>query len=109
MKSELDDSLTSSFKDIEGQIKTSLKEISQAFSEADNKKAASLMQRHGKISSECESIIRMMIKTEMSVDKAVCYTLLIRYYKRISAHIANIASSVVNPIEKIDFVVEGLL
>jgi len=110
LKSPFDDNLVSSLKDIENQIKNSLTEIISAFSEIDNKKAISLMQRHGRIASECESIIRSMVKKQdLPVDKAVCYTLLVRYYKRISAHIANIASSVVNPVEKIDFVVEGLL
>lgn len=109
LKSSLEDSLAKSLKDIESQIKGSLYRLSKIFLEADKEGAVSLMQKHSKIASECESIIRSMISQNLSVDKAVCYTLLLRYYKRISAHIANIASSVVNPIEKIDFVVEGLL
>ncbi len=109
LKSDLKDNFIESLKDIESEIETSLLQIKDAFLEADTGKASSLMQRHGKISSECESIIRSMVKQNLPVDKAVCYTLLLRYYKRISAHIANIASSVVNPVEKIDFVVEGLL
>ncbi len=109
LKSSLDDDLSKSFKDLEAQIRENLGEISSAFISADNKKAITLMQRHGKISSQCESMIRSMINQELSVDKTVCYTLLLRYYKRISAHIANIASAIVNPIEKIDYVAEGLL
>lgn len=109
LKSSLDDNLVNSLKDIEAQIAASLSDIIDAFSAADSKKAVALMRKHGKIASECESIIRSMVKQDLPVDKAVCYTLLLRYYKRISAHTANIASSVVNPIEKIDYVVEGLL
>ncbi|MBN2119651.1 MAG: hypothetical protein JW734_01170 [Candidatus Omnitrophica bacterium] len=109
LKSNFDDKLVKSLKDIEDQIGTSLTEIKGAFVDADNKKATAIMRKHAKISSECESVIRSMVKQDLPVDKAVCYTLLLRYYKRISAHVANIASSVVNPIEKIDFVVEGLL
>jgi len=109
LKSPLDDSLVESLQGIESQIESGLLEIKEVFLEADTKRASSLMQKHGKVASECESIIRSMVKQSLAVDKAVCYTLLLRYYKRISAHIANIASGVVNPIEKIDFVVEGLL
>ena len=109
LKSPFDDNLVSTLKDIENQIREGLKEIAAVFSEADVKKASSLMQRHGKISSECESLIRSMVKQALPVDKAICYTLLLRYYKRISAHIANVASAIVNPVEKLDFVVEGLL
>ena len=109
LKSDLDDKLVASLKDIEAQIAGNLHAIIGAFVDADTKKAVEIMQKHGKISSACESAIRSMVKQKLPVDKAVCYTLLLRYYKRISAHTANIASSIVNPIEKIDYVVEGLL
>jgi len=109
LKSPLEDGLVKSLKDIEIQIKENLYRVPKVFLEADKEGAVSLMRKHGKISSECESIIRSMVSHDLPVDKAVCYTLLLRYYKRISAHTANISSSIVNPIEKIDFVVEGLL
>lgn len=109
LKSPLEDNTAEVLRTIEAKIESNLLEISSAFLEADIKKASSLMQSHGKIASECEGVIRSMLEEDLSVDKAVSYTLLVRYYKRISAHIANIASSVVNPLEKIDYVVEGLL
>jgi phosphate uptake regulator len=109
LKSNLDDKLVKSLKDIEAQIASNLHAIIGAFVDADNEKAVEIMQKHGRISSACESAIRSMVKQSLPVDKAVCYTLLLRYYKRISAHTANIASSIVNPIEKLDYVVEGLL
>ena len=109
LKSDLDDKMVKILKDIEVQIASSLHTIIKAFVDADNEKAVELMRKHGKISSACESAIRSMVKQDLPVDKAVCYTLLLRYYKRISAHTANIASSIVNPIEKLDYVVEGLL
>jgi phosphate transport system protein len=109
LKSDLNDKLVKGIKDIEHQIAANLHIIIGAFVDADNKKAVRLMRQHGKISSACESVIRSMVKQTLPVDKAVCYTLLLRYYKRISAHVANIASSIVNPVEKIDYVVEGLL
>ena len=109
LKSSPQDNLTSSFQDLETQIRENLKEIPSAFISADNEKAVTLMQRHGKISSQCESMIRSMIDQNFSADKTVVYTLLLRYYKRISAHIANIASAIINPVEKIDYVAEGLL
>ncbi len=109
LKSNLDEGLVDILKGLESKIENNLIEIGKAFSEADTEKASSLMQSHGKIASECEGMIRTMLEKDLAVDVAVTLTLLLRYYKRISAHIANIASSVVNPIEKIDYVVEGLL
>ncbi|MCD6133916.1 MAG: hypothetical protein J7J25_00075 [Candidatus Omnitrophica bacterium] len=109
IKSELDDDFAKTLKDIGIEVNRNLALIKGAFAEADSKKAVSIMKAHGRVSSECESLIRSMASKQLSVDKAVGYTLLGRYYKRISAHSANIASSIVNPLEKIDFVAEGIL
>ena len=109
IKSDLKDDFAKALKDISVEVNKNLSLVKEAFIEADNEKAVSIMKAHGRVSSECESLIRSMASKDISVDKAVAYTLLARYYKRISAHSANIASSVVNPLEKIDFVAEGIL
>jgi len=39
----------------------------------------------------------------LTVEYAVIYTLLSRYLKRVSSHLKNIASSVVNPFPRMGF------
>ena len=97
------------FLGLQKEIEESLKEIVSAFFDANSEKATLIMKRHGKIGHECEELIRKIIEKNLSSDKAVCYTLLLRYFKRVSAHTANIASSIVNPLEKIDFSIGGIL
>ncbi len=109
LKSTEKDQFTSIFKELETEISKNLSQISETFLEADTTKAIGIMQVHGRIGKECEALIRSLIETKLPSDKLVCYTLLLRYYKRVSAHTANIASAIVNPIEKIDFVAEGIL
>ncbi len=91
-------------------IKRSLQEVLVAFKEGDFEKAKEIMIRHKDNSSQIEDLIRSLAaRTDFPSNKVVAYTLLLRYLKRISSHTANIASAIVNPLEKIDFAVEGEL
>ncbi len=45
----------------------------------------------------------------MPTDEAVSYGMLARHMKRIAAHLSNIASSVVTPVENLDFADESKL
>jgi phosphate transport system protein len=47
--------------------------------------------------------------TDVNVKVAVCRALSLRYMKRVHAHLCNIASSVVQPVHKIDYLDEGPL
>ena len=57
----------------------------------------------GKIVKKCDKIIEKLSKTSLSVNEAVCFTLIARYFKRIAAHLANIATSVILPISELDY------
>jgi phosphate uptake regulator len=44
-----------------------------------------------------------LVGEEEPVDLAAAYVLAYRYFKRVVSHIRNVASSVVEPIDKLDF------
>jgi len=104
-----EDELVNALKEIQEAVSENFRQTRDAFAEAKLKKAKTIMDKHHKIAMRCEELIRTMAKKEIPSNKAVCYTLLTRYLKRVSAHLANIASAIVKPVEKIDFVGEGLL
>ena len=59
---------------------------------------------------DCDKIIIRLITTEdasLRSTDAVATAVYARYLKRIGAHLTNIASSVVNPFEKIGFREDG--
>jgi phosphate uptake regulator len=43
------------------------------------------------------------VHEQLAADEAVAYVLLSRFYKRVSAHLANIATSVVSPVPMLDY------
>ncbi len=99
-----DDECVNTLKDIQKVVSGNFVQTRQAFAEAKPRKAEQIMRKHHEIVKSCEGLIRRMASEEIPSNKAVCCTLLTRYMKRISAHLANIASAIANPVEKIDFV-----
>ena len=95
------------FEDLfDGMDKTILREFSEtraAFMESDKKMARNVLDIERKIVLKCDEAIEKLAKSSYSINVAVCLTLLARYFKRIAAHLANIGSSVVLPIQELDF------
>lgn len=50
-----------------------------------------------------DEIIERLAQSELSVNEAVCYTLIARHYKRIVVHLANVATSVIQPLSDLDY------
>jgi Na+/phosphate symporter len=72
----------------------------------DEAKAREVMSDHWWISRKADDIIVALIEKEdtgLTCRDAVATAMYIRYLKRISAHLMNIASSVVNPFDRIGF------
>ncbi|MCK5832174.1 hypothetical protein KAH81_00730 [bacterium] len=80
----------------------------EAFEIADSNTAHEVMAIHQINSKLCENIIAEMIQEEeldltLTCNQRVLVALAARYLKRISAHLKNIASSVVNPFDRIGY------
>jgi len=76
-----------------------------AFVDSDSGLARSVMDAAGSLTKTCDVLIRQLLSTTepMPADEAVAYVLLARFYKRVAAHLGNIASSVVSPVALIDY------
>jgi len=92
------------FKGIEAQIIEMFTLTREAYSEGDAEKAQKVMDTHWRISESCDRMFENLAsKKELSAENAVIYTLFARYLKRVSSHLKNIASSVVNPFPRMGF------
>lgn len=81
-----------------------LSQIGKAVENGDVESARKLMEEKNWICKKCEGIIKEIVIDEaIKVRAAVVYSLMFRYLKRASAHIGNIASSIVNPFYRIGF------
>ena len=62
------------------------------------------MDRQYKLNQNCEEYLDELCEaTKLTAREVVVLALTIRFVKRIGAHLSNLASSVVNPFDRIGF------
>jgi phosphate uptake regulator len=77
---------------------------------SDQKAALRLMEESLWMIGKCDELLGALTKTEvptLNSPEAVSLALYVRYLKRITAHLRNILSGIVNPFERIGFRQEG--
>ncbi len=92
-------------EDIRADTEEVFRLVKAAFKDSDSKKAGNAKQAAGKIRTKCDMITEQLLLdvASISTHEAVAYSLLARHYKRVAAHLANIASAVGGNIEDLDF------
>ncbi|MCX7785192.1 MAG: hypothetical protein N2201_03050 [candidate division WOR-3 bacterium] len=76
----------------------------KAFKEVDVELGQQVMDAHAKLAPEIEHLIEDILKdASLPGREAVIYALLARFLKRVSAHLKNVASSVVNPFHRLGY------
>jgi len=89
---------------IEKEIAELFDETIDAFKNADIQLGKNVMERHARLALLCEKIVEDLIEdARISTKMGIVCALLARYLKRVSAHLKNIASSVVNPFHRLGY------
>jgi len=82
----------------------------QAFAETDEVKAAQVIKNYNKISKRCKAILREVLAQAMEQDQVPSFylplVLMLRYFRRVGAHLINIATTVINPFHRIGYQIE---
>ncbi|MBU4342684.1 MAG: hypothetical protein KJ902_05035 [Candidatus Omnitrophica bacterium] len=91
------------FNSIEKEISKLFDDTKKAFIESDESKAVKSWEYERDIAKKCDKILEKLAKSKLSVNEAVCFTLMARYFKRVAAHLTNIATSVILPLTDLDY------
>lgn len=91
------------FDDMDQKIIELFSETKKAFIESDESKAALSWDYETKIAKHCDRLLGDLAKGNLSVNESVCFALIARYFKRITAHLTNIATSVILPLNELDY------
>jgi phosphate uptake regulator len=103
LKSEEYNSLLKKYVEI---LKKMYKDTFRSFKQADTETATEVIDVHFKFKSEMDDkLIELATKEPDPAINYVTYALMLRYFKRISAHLMNVATSITNPIDKIGYYV----
>jgi phosphate transport system protein len=95
-----------SVRKIETTVRTNFDLIRRALPESEESLAREVMSEHWWLARKSDEIVNALIEKdipEIPGREAVATALYVRYLKRISSHLKTIASSVVNPFERIGF------
>jgi phosphate transport system protein len=80
----------------------------EAFEQGDSEQGRKAMELQAELSRQCDGLTdRLLAETEMPGRDAVIRALLLRFLKRVSAHLKNVASSLVNPYHKLGYKPDG--
>ena len=91
------------FGDVDKEIVKLFEDTKEAFMDSDESKASLSQKEESKIVKFCDDVIEKIAKSELPTNEAVSLTLIARYYKRIAAHLSNISSSVIVPLNELDY------
>lgn len=76
----------------------------EAFIQSDQKQSARAWDYEVKLVKNCDAIIAKLAESDsLPVNTAVAFTLIARYFKRLTAHLSNIATSIIVPLNEIDY------
>jgi phosphate uptake regulator len=76
----------------------------EVFDSNEKEPATKLIVEAKELEDDCDEKIRMIIQGgSQAGEMAPTYVLAYRYFKRVTSHVRNVASSVVQPVHKIDF------
>lgn len=84
-----------------GRIRPLFETCDQAFREDDPEKARQVVAAHRGIKADLIQFTRSIADSDLTADMAVVYGSATRILRRISAHLSNIASTVVQPYDRI--------
>ena len=82
-----------------GYFSTTLK----TFVEFDEEKAYQLVTDARAFAKECDAIIQRLADSQLTANRAVCFTVTARFMKRIASHLVNIATAVIVPLSDLDY------
>jgi Na+/phosphate symporter len=98
--------LEETVREVETTVERMFTIMLDAFPTNDEKLAKQVMEAHWPVARRINERLAAAVAGEeigLSASAAVATVLYLRYLKRISAHLMNIASSIVNPFERIGF------
>lgn len=75
----------------------------ESFDKQDAEAARVLIEEAGEIKDHCDDQIAVIVRADEQVDLSAKYALAYRYFKRTASHVLNVLTSIVQPLDKLDY------
>ena len=73
----------------------------KALRDSDPDAARKVMEKHLEVKKRTDDLLKAAMEDEDAGRDAVLFTLTSRYLRRVSGHLSNVSSSVVNPLDQL--------
>ncbi|MEX0592289.1 MAG: PhoU domain-containing protein [Nitriliruptoraceae bacterium] len=88
---------------LKGSISAMIADVAETFAQRDGAKSRALLAQGDTLLDDFDSRVSDLVTGRVSDPHAVAYALTYRYLKRIVAHLMNVLSAVVMPVDQIDY------
>jgi len=97
------DPLVADLTDLKDRVSRLLAKMRSLHESQDDQQANAFIAEAEEILSECDAAVRVLLGSEHASTHPVAAALMYRYVKRVLAHATNIVSSIVMPVDKLDY------
>lgn len=105
--SPIDEPIKQQLVELEKKINDLFLLTEKAFIDSDTEKAHLCWDIKKEVNKKCNKLVEEIVNSSYRANQAVSYVLIARYFKRIGSHLTNIATSVIVPIDQLDYFVEN--
>jgi phosphate uptake regulator len=98
-----EDELVSDLRRIGSEVEAELEAACEVVQDADRDRAIELIRSGRHQVDRCEALVTRISRSQYPAGTAVALTLAARSYMRISGHVLNLLSSVVMPLDRLDY------
>ena len=88
---------------LKGRISGLMASCREAYDKQDTQTAQKMIQDLEEVEDHCDQQISDILTGEGQTELNATYALAYRYFKRVASHVFNVLTSIVQPIDKIDF------
>lgn len=91
-------------KVLESKVQSNFKKLIDVYANQNQELGRQVMKELVLVSKECHSMLEELVEDKKIDSKeGIIYALIIRFLKRVSVHVKNVASSVVNPFHRLGY------
>jgi phosphate uptake regulator len=91
-------------KELEEKVQVCFRKTMQAYKEQNEKEAKEISKELSELVKESQELLETLIEdTKLKSKEGIIYALLARHLKRVSSHVRNVCSAVVNPFYRLGY------
>ena len=91
-------------KDLEEKVQIYFKKTIEIYKEQKGESGKEVMEKLSELVDECQDLLEELIEdSSLTSKEGIIYSLLVRHLKRVSSHVRNVCSGIVNPFYRLGY------